>query len=181
MRLVIHCLLEGPVVEYQRDLIHAIGERFGLPFTGEQALHPHFTLRYEFETADIAPVETLIERFCETQKKTPVEVGGFGEFPPDVAFLNVHLSSEARQVFEEFLRELRGVPWLTWSPYDGENLHFHATVAERCGSKLPEVRAFLRAREQMFSCWFDNITLLVQTGVSDGISRWKIHRRFMMR
>ena len=76
---------------------------------------------------------------------------------------------------------MRGIPWLSWNPYDGENLHFHATVAERCGPKLGEVREFLREREAVFPCWFDNITLLVQTGVIDGISRWAIHRRFAMR
>ena len=30
----------------------------------------------------------------------------------------------------------------------------------------------------MKPCWFDNITLFVPTGVIDGITRWRIHRRF---
>jgi 2'-5' RNA ligase len=181
MRYAIHCLLYGPVVEYHRGLVQAVADRFGLGFTRDQGLPSHFTLKYEFETEDVAPVERLVERFCEAYAKTPVTVGGFGEFPPDVAFLEVHLPPEAREVFGEFVRELRGLPWMPWSPYDGENLRFHATVAERCGPRLREVREFLREREATFPGWFDNITLLVQTGLIDGISRWAIHQGFAMR
>lgn len=181
MRYVIHCLLNGPVVDYQLGLIREIADRFELPFTQELALHPHFTLKYEFDTEEVDSIEGLIERFCRKHAETPVEVGGYGEFPPDVAFLQVHLSPAAREVFQAFLGELRGIPGISWSPYDGESLHFHATVAERCGPKLAEVREFLRQQEATFACWFDDIALLVQTGRIEGISRWRIHRRFAMR
>src|SRR5262245_28964300 len=132
MRYIIHCLLTGPVVEYHRRLVEQIADRFALPFTRDQALPPHFTLKYDFETSDISVVERLANSFCRTHTRTLVRVGGSGAFPPNVAFLNVALSEEARQVFGHFLGELRTLPWLTWSPYDGESLHFHATVAERC-------------------------------------------------
>lgn len=180
MTYAIACLLEGPVAEYQRGLIREIAGRFGLPFTLEQEIPPHFTLKYEFETEDVGPVVEIIERFCGTHSRTPVEIGGFGDFPPDVAFLDVRLSPEARVVFEEFLGELRQIRWMTWNRYDGEHLRFHATLAERCGPKLPEVRAFLQGRELTFPCWFDNIGLGVQTGVVNGITRWAMHRCFRM-
>jgi 2'-5' RNA ligase len=177
-KYVLHCLLSGPVIEYQNGLIGEIADRFGLGFTREQSLPPHFTLKYEFEAVEMSAVEEHLDRYCRQHRKAPVQVGGFGEFRPDVLFLNVHLSPAAKELFHQLLGELRGVPWITWSPYDGEALHFHATVAERCGSRLDEVRGYLRGREQSFACWFDNVTLMVQSGVVDDISRWRVHRRF---
>lgn len=62
MRYVIHCLLDGPVVEYHRGLVQAVADRFGLGFTRDQGLPSHFTLKYEFETEDVAPVERAVFR-----------------------------------------------------------------------------------------------------------------------
>jgi 2'-5' RNA ligase len=178
MRYTLACLLEGPAADYQQRLIREIADRFDLRFTQEQAIPPHFTLKYEFDTDAIDTVEGIVRRFCATHTKAAVEVGGFGEFPPDVAFLKVQLSPAAQTLFEEFLTELREIPWMVWSPYDGVGLQFHATLVERCGPKLPEVRQFLEGQEKWFSCWLDNITFFVQTGAAGDKSRWSIHRRF---
>lgn len=178
MTYAIACLLEGPIAEYQRRLIREIADQTGLRFTLTQAIPPHFTLKYAFETEEGHVIESLVERLCREHSRTPVTVGGFDAFPPDVVFLNVCLSPAAQAVFHEFLGELRGLSWMTWNRFDGEKLRFHATLAERCGPKLEVVREFLRGREETFDGWFDNITLFVQTGVVDGISRWAVHRRF---
>src|SRR5262245_47016005 len=117
MRYTLACLLEGPAAEYQQRLIREIAARFDLRFTQEQAIPPHFTLKYEFDTDEIETVEEIVRRFCAAHTKTAVEVGGFGAFPPDVAFLKVQLSPAAQTLFEEFLSELREIPWMEWSPY----------------------------------------------------------------
>ena len=178
MKYSIACLLDGPVAEYQQQLIREIADRFDLRFTQQQAIPPHFTLKYAFETDDIGTVERILSQFCAAHAQKAVEVGGFGQFPPDVAFLKVQLSPAAQSLFEEFLEELRQIPWMPWSPYDGEDLQFHATLAERCGPKLPEVMEFLQGREKWFSSWLNNITLFVQTGVAGDMTQWSIHKRF---
>jgi 2'-5' RNA ligase len=109
-----------------------------------------------------------------------VTVGGIGSFPPDVIFLNVELSAEARETFRALIQELQTLPLMQWDEYDGERLHFHATIAERCGSQYGSIIEFLRDETQYFLCAFDNITVLQQIGVQDGIDKWSIHRTYQL-
>jgi hypothetical protein len=51
-------------------------------------------------------------------------------------------------------------------------------VPDHFGERLAAVRQFLPRRERVFPGFLDNITLLRQTGIVDGISRWEVHERF---
>ena len=73
-----------------------IAARFDLPFTLRQDIPAHFTVKYHFETADIAPVEALLEAFARANRPGPIEVGGFRHFDEDVVWVNVALSAAAR-------------------------------------------------------------------------------------
>jgi 2'-5' RNA ligase len=181
MRYILHCLLHGPVVSYQTALIDAIAERFDLRWTQRQALAPHFTVKYWFETEHIAEVESLLERFSATRGETPVIVGGISSFPRDIIFLGVNLSAEARETFRALVGDLQTLPWMQWDEYDGDRLHFHATIAERCGSHYSEILDFLAEKEQYFQCSFDNVAILRNTGIRDGIDEWAIHRTYQLR
>jgi len=181
MRYILECLLSGPVVPYQIRLIDAIADRFDLRWTQRQALAPHFTLKYVFETNDLAQIESILDRFCAEHGPTAVTVDGIGSFPPGVVFLNVELSAEARETFRALIRQLEMLPWMQWGEYDGERLHFHATIAEKCDSQYATVMEFLRDETRYFQCAFDNITVLQQTGEQDGISsKWSIHRTYQL-
>jgi 2'-5' RNA ligase len=178
MRCVLHCLLSGPFLDYHAALVREIADRFDLPFTREQALAPHFTLKYDFEVEDAAVLEEFLAAYCEGHAPAPVEVGGFAAFPPDVAFLRVELSPEARAHYSDLVRELRALPWVEWGPFDGDRLRPHSTLAERCGEKLGEVLRFLEGREQRFLCSLDNVSVMRYAGTVAGIRRWELHRRF---
>ena len=180
MRYLLQCLFHGPVVEYQKGLIAAVADRFDLRCTQRQGLAPHFTVKYWFETYRIEQVEVLLERFAAAHRPTAVTVGGIGSFPPDVVFLTVELSAEARATFNALVRELRTFEWMQWDQYDGDRLHFHATVAEQCGSQHDRIIQFLTERRQQFECSFDNITILHQTGMRDGIQDWSVHRTYLL-
>lgn len=180
MRYILHCQLRGDVAEYQRSLVLQIAEKFNLRITKEENLATHFTLKYWFEAENIEGIENLIENFCESHKKTPVKVGGFGGFPPYVVFINVELSEEAKKTFFELIVELRKVSWLSWDQYDGENLHFHSTIAEECNEKYEDVLKFVQGKEKHFDCWFDNITILREISREDNILRWETHKTYSM-
>ncbi len=62
MRYILPCLLGDLIRECHRDLVEEIATRFDLPFTQRQAIPAHFTLKYHFETPDIAPAEELLDR-----------------------------------------------------------------------------------------------------------------------
>jgi 2'-5' RNA ligase len=139
MKYSLACLLEGPAAEYQQRLVREIADRFDLRFTLEQAIPPHFTLKYHFETEEIDTVEQIVSRFCTTHAKKAVEIGGFGEFAPDVAFLKVQLSPAAQTTFEAFLVELRHIPWMSFPRDPGGAMRAEAARGERVPAGPGEV------------------------------------------
>lgn len=180
MRIVIECLLKNPVKEYQWSLVNQVAERFPeLNYTKEQALEAHFTLKYPFEIEDVASLEKTILDFARTHKKTPVTIGGFDHFDDRVAFVKVELSKEAKNVFEAFIDALKDDPEISWEPIDGKDLHFHVTIAERCGVLCSAVLEFVKGKERRFDTYFDNISILKYTDkTSNGISKWEHYRTF---
>jgi 2'-5' RNA ligase len=181
MKYIIHCLLRGPVEKYHYDLVNNICQNFGLNITKEENLATHFTLKYWFETENIREIEKMAQIFCKTHRKTPVRVGGFGSFQPKVIFINVDLSNDARNIFLEFISELRKVRWMPWDKYDAENMHFHSTIAEECNDKCDEVWKFVQGKEKYFDCWFDNITILKLISGNQNSGKWGIHKTFLMK
>ena len=93
-------------------------------------------------------------------------------------FLDVELSNEARRTFHGLMDELRQIQWMQWHEHDADGLHFHATIAERCGTQYESILQFAWRSEQKFEASFDNVTILRQTTIDDGIDRWLVHRTF---
>lgn len=180
MRYVIACNLNGDIVEYHKKLVSEIAQNFGVIFPLKQNFEPHFTLKYGFEATDIKEVESIIEKFCASHKKTPIKAGGFKSFRNDVIFLDIKLSDEAHQVFLEFINEIKKISWLSWKEHDGENLNFHATIAADCEKNYAEILNFIEGKKQLFNCWFDNITIWKENAVIDGVTTWDIHKTFAM-
>jgi 2'-5' RNA ligase len=69
---------------------------------------------------------------------------------------------------------------MAWGAYDGESLHPHLTIAERCRPRFHEVWEFVKTRERRFTAEFDNITILRRIGERDGIDLWAVHRSFTL-
>jgi len=178
MRYIIHCLLKGDVEQYQHSRVSQIEKKFGLKRTKKENLDTHFTLKYSFTTNKIIEVEKICENFAKTHQKEPVIVGGFEGFPKKVIFLNVTLSPKAKNNFTEFITELKKIDWMEWDKYDGENLHFHSTIAEECNEKYDLVKDYLKDKEKSFNCWFDNITILKLVSGTKEEGKWKIHKQF---
>jgi 2'-5' RNA ligase len=181
MTYIMPCVLKSPVVEYHRALVDDIADRFGLPFTQQQAIPAHFSLKYHFTTADIGAVEALLEDFVRTQRRTPITVGGFGHFDEDVVFVEVSLSEAARRSLHALVAALRTLPWMAWDPYDAENLRPHMTIAERSRPRFAQVWDHLKPFERRFTAWLDNVTILSKTGERDGMDLWAVHRSFELR
>ena len=66
-RYIIPCLFRSPqIVDYHRELVDAIADRFGLTFTQRQRIPAHFTLKYHFTTSEIERVEELLGDLART-------------------------------------------------------------------------------------------------------------------
>ena len=140
MRYILPCFFAGPVREYHQALVDEIATRFDVPFTRRQAIPAHFTLKYHFDTADIAPVEELLEAFARANRPTSLEVGGFRHFDEDVVWVDVALSAAARATLAALHAALRRLAWLPWGPHDGEHLRPHMTVADGAAITRLDVR-----------------------------------------
>ena len=181
MRYILPCLLPSPVREYHRALVDELAARFDLRITQRQAIPAHFTLKYHFETDDIAPVEVLLADFADRHAAARVTVGDFDHFGENVVFATVTLSPAAQTLLEALFTALRRLPWMPWSPHDGDHLRPHMTLAEDCAARFAEVWHHLAGRARYFPAALDNLTLLRQTGADeDGLARWTTHRTFML-
>ena len=181
-RYIIPCLFRSPqIVDYHRELVDAIADRFGLTFTQRQRIPAHFTLKYHFTTSEIERVEELLGDLASRHAPAPVEVGGFGHFGEDVVFVEVRLSDDAKRVLAALFGALSTLAWMPWSAHDAEHLHPHITVAEFCRPKFPDVWEFVRGHERRFTTALDNATILRQVGEADGVDLWTIHKSFPLR
>ena len=180
MRYFLTNVLPNPFETYHRDLIFSIAERFSkLIETKEQAIPTHFTLKYEFETDNIAQVEAILEQFVKSHQSTQVSLGGFDKFGELVVFVKVNLSESAKATFDNLIDTLSGLSWMQWQQHDGKNLHFHSTIAEECTGLDKAVMEFIKDKEQHFESSFDNITIFVETGKTEhGYPKWEIYKRF---
>ena len=180
-RYIIPCLFRSPqVVDYHRELVDAVADRFGLTFTQRQRIPAHFTLKYHFTTCEIGRVEELLEEFASMHAPAPLEVGGFGHFGEEVVYVEVRLSDDAKRALAALFAALRTLAWMPWSAHDAEYLHPHMTVAEFCRPKVSEVWEFVKARECRFTTTLDNATILRQVGEVDGVDLWAVHRSFRL-
>ena len=134
----------APFAEYHQALVDEIAARFDLPFTRRQGIPAHFTLKYHFETDDIAPVEALLAGFARAHAAAPVDGGrlrplrrGRGLCDGDA------LAGRARCARRPSPRSA-ACPGCPWSPHDGERLRPHMTVAEFCRPRFAEVWRFLQ-------------------------------------
>jgi 2'-5' RNA ligase len=180
MRYILPCFLPEPIRAYHAALVAEIAARFDLPYTRRQAIPAHFTLKYHWETDDMAPVERLLEAFAGAYGAAPVAVGGFDHFAEDVVFVRVTLSPSAEALLRALFATLRTLPWMPWSPHDAEALRPHMTIAEGCRPRFAEVWRHLLARGRQFDAALDNLTVLRQVGEEDGITRWAVHRAFRL-
>jgi 2'-5' RNA ligase len=177
-RYILHCLLEPALFQWHRAIVEEIAEKTGLEATRTQDLAAHITLKYWFQTDEIEQVESLLKRFAETHRPSPIRIGPAGHFNREVIFYAVELSAEARASFMALIGTLRELPWMPWDRYDAENLHFHMTVAESCGDRFEQAWTIAKARETIVDAKFDNVTLLQESGERDGVDLWTVRRKF---
>ncbi len=181
MVYIIYCLLPKSIQEYHHDLVNKIHENFGLKITKDENLPSHFTLKYWFDTNNIEEVDRLLLDFCNSHKKTKINVSGFGSFPKHTIFINVELCKQAEQTFSELISKMKSLKWMPWDKYDGENIHFHSTIAEKCGDSFDDVWKFVQGKERHFECFLDNINVLELEKGQDGfVKKWKIHKKFLL-
>jgi 2'-5' RNA ligase len=182
---MLYCIenqFDEPIKSYHRDLVEKVASEFPkLTWTKGQRLAAHFTLKYKFETERISELEEKIEDFVRTHRPSPVRVGGFDSFDDETVFIKVDASPEARKVFEEFIDALKSLSWMQWRRFDGKDLHFHMSIAEKCNGTAPQALRFLSGKERSFDAYFDNASILRSAEKTpEGMELWELYRRYDM-
>lgn len=178
MTYILHAPLGEPFRTQHRNLVNDVAARFNLRYTQRQAIEAHFTLKYHFETDSIGELEEMLRSFCAAQESFEVYIGGWNHFGRDVVYVDVLLSKEGRAMVKALTDLLRTLPWMQWSPHDAENLHPHATIAERCGWEFEDVLAYLSPRAVYSTQVVDRLTIVKQVGMDGDVTLWEEHASF---
>jgi 2'-5' RNA ligase len=111
-------------------------------------------------------VERILEAFAGVTEPSPWSVRGFNQFVDAdnyVIFLDVVPSEKARQVHADLLDRLRSIASMQWERFDGPDLHYHVTVANKglTAANFAAVWSFVNSRQAPdFDLSFDSLTLL---------------------
>ena len=167
-RCILHNNFTSEIDEYHKLLVREVAQKFGLEKTLIQNIPAHFTLKYWFDAdeGELAQLERMLNEFCAAYRQAPVSIGAVKGFPPEVVFMDVQLSPEAKHIFNSLIAELKSIEWMAWDRFDAPNLHFHSTIAEECGEQYDAVLDYVRSRHtKHLNASFDNITVTLQVGL----------------
>lgn len=175
--------LEGDtVVEYHRTLVHGLSQEFGLRALEEQAFEPHLTLKYGFEAseAEYSELKQVLEEFAASHSSAGFVVEGFGFFDHNVIFLEVQPSIAVQTLLLNLTTALRGLEWMQWNEFDGDNLYLHVTIAVQCLSKFEAAMRWLKGREQRFETRLTNVSIARDIGTVNEIPKLVVEKRLRL-
>ena len=174
---------EEPIKSWHWNLVEEVASHFpSLVWTKNQKLAAHFTLKYKFETDKIEELESVLENFTQSHKPAPVSVDGFDHFNNEAVFAKVGISAEVRIVFGDLMESLKKIPWMQWKQYDDANLHFHMTIAEKCGGRGGEVLEFLQGKQKNFNVQLNSISILKCINKDEsGMEFWDLYKKYSLK
>lgn len=104
---------------------------YGINFYGAQ-LPPHISLKQPFLIADLNEVEDYFDKLAYKTKPLEIVMDHAYHHPPEDPsglFLNVRESAELKQLHNQINKELAERFENTSALFDGDDYHFHATIA----------------------------------------------------
>lgn len=171
-------LIKGDAKEYHLRLSKKIAETFGI-FNVSDVIGPHITLKYFnilLNEQQVKELEKLLKNFCENHHKAKLKLQGIGQFENKVLFMKVKPSEEMKLLYRNLVKELEKLSWITWNEFDKENIHFHATLAEKnIEPKFEEIYKFASKKKPNFDLEFDNICILKKPK-----DKWILHKKFKL-
>ncbi len=159
-------LLPQSAADYHLDLWTRIERRFRLTGNAQPNAPAHITLKYRFSSENIEEVENVLSEFASMTKPSPLTIKGFNQFAgtgSHVIFLDVIPTGAVRRKHAALLDRLRSIPLMQWGYFDGPDLHYHVTIANKglTAANFPDVWTFVNAQSPPnFDLAFDNLALL---------------------
>lgn len=156
---IFHVITGQPRIALQ-NLKNEIGKKFKFqPIQYES--FPHLTIKYDFETEDVGPIEKIVKNVCSSHKSTGIEIMGIDTFDRRVIFLKAEGISQLEKIYTDLFERLKTITWLTWEPYEGINYRPHFTLAYKQlnGNNFDQVLSFVKKKKIYISINFNNLAI----------------------
>ncbi|WP_448560810.1 RNA 2',3'-cyclic phosphodiesterase [Trichothermofontia sp.] len=125
---------------------------------------PHITLYppFQWPLETIAEVKILLQRFAQTRSVFPIQLQGYGAFPPRVIYIDVQISAALNQIHQDLLTTLEQTLNLRDPRESQRPYRPHLTVAFRDLRRPQFHRAWSEYRDRPFRAEFQatHLTLL---------------------
>lgn len=176
MRFQLYCRLNDAVDVYHKKLLQQLSEQFACDYLKKQELPVHFKLKsdHEINAAQLAELQSLLERFTFPLSPSPVYLQDIDLFSSQAIFANIQLSPTAQIIYQDFLARCSQLEWLTFKSFENPIQHFHYLLAYQYPlNQGRSIVDFLKPRVQFLEASFDNITLSIFEENKEGIDYWQ--------
>ncbi|MBW4440924.1 MAG: 2'-5' RNA ligase family protein [Plectolyngbya sp. WJT66-NPBG17] len=141
---------------------------------------PHITLQppFRWQHEHFAALRESIESFAQSQVPIPIELDGFGAFPPRVIYINVDRTNALLTLHRNLIQHLENSIELIDPKEKSRPYAPHMTVAFRDLTKQNFKLAWQEFKDRSLHFEFiaSHLTLLKHDG-----QRWQIHTEFPFR
>jgi 2'-5' RNA ligase len=137
--------------------------------------NPHITFKSPFKVHDIEAYVDYFDQLARETQPFEVKINGVGDFDQKILFLDVEENQATNSLHVNVLKQMKDQFNIDPDPLEGENMHFHASIAE-----LPTKDAFIEAKEMLeneapkFRFWVKEFGIFYHLG---GDHSWIIFRR----
>jgi 2'-5' RNA ligase len=134
---------------------------------------PHITLKLGFKTADLGPFAGYLDELARSTPPFEITMRGISSFEDGIIFLDVEPSASLDQLRRRIVRELSERFQIEPRPLEGDQFHFHATLAYGLPRKaFEEELALLSRMTPSFRFQAQTLAMLCHTG-----DHWITYRR----
>lgn len=106
--------------------------------------NPHITFKSPFKVHDIEAYVDYFDSLARESLPFEVELNGVGDFDQKILFLEVVENQTINNLHEKVLQQMKDQFNIDPHPLEGENVHFHASIAA-----FSTKDAFLEAKEMI--------------------------------
>lgn len=175
-KLCFVALLPPPEIQ---TAANAVKDQFAEVYDSSHAKKspPHITLQppFKWESEELTTLKTALQSFAREQPPIPVNLAGFGAFPPRVIYIHVEKTPELLAIQKSLLADLEATLSLVDPVAKSRPFVPHMTVAFRDLSRANFRHAWQVYQEEPFHYQFtaQALTLLIHNG-----KHWEIEADF---
>ncbi len=172
MRYVIVTVVEGEAGMFNEKIRKKVLEKFK---ARSSKLPAHITVKAPFEyDKDITELESIIERFCNENKKVKYAINGYGVFDKRTIYMKVIDNKELRDLHKSFIESIDKINYINFGNHEGEEAIFHITIAsKKIRDTFNEIWNYVNNSHCSFEAEFNNISIFTWEE-----NTWKLYKKY---